>query len=698
MLSEYRQKRSDSMPLQWASMLLMATSRRVLMAMMAVLLCHATMWAEETAQGVNYISGSSNLQSDAYVLESSTTTFKASSFYVVNNDLAYDSGLTLSGDAGLIIVDGTTVTINGSVTGSHQLAVYGQSAGSGAGKLVLGSSLTGTLGGLKIGSGNVSSAANINCTGNVYIYGGQVDVSGNSISSTGGIYLGWGYATDFVIAGGYSATTVSFNKPFAVYDISSNTETLSTVLGMGSVANTTTIAGKMLRPAAGITSLPSDVTATVGGQSFKGVADNAIGTQVPLAPVGATVTLSPASGKAFTSPPVVKMNETTVEVSAAAGGAYTFVMPAGNVEVSGVQKPGIQDSWITLSNTFFTYTGSGIEPAVTLKDGDTTIDASAYTVSYSNNVNAAAATSAQAPTVTVTMKADADSYAGSAQATFTILPKTTGYGAITITDYGSSKTAAIDGTSTEATSITTAIEVDAVEINRTFTSGVASTVILPFGIAVDKVSGGTFYTFTSVDETKSPWKVMYAEVTGSLTANTPYVFMPGGTQMTVDNGTDKLSLQTADGSTKPDGVDWTFSGTYSPIAWTEGHADLGKVYGFAAQDYSEGNVSAGNFVKAAAGASIAPLRAYLKRTTAYSGTRASEATLPDRLQVVLIGADGEATSLNDAFWQKGHGSANENGDVEGSAGSYYDLSGRKLAGKPSKKGVYVSNGRLVVVR
>ncbi len=239
-------------------------------------------------------------------------------------------------------------------------------------------------------------------------------------------------------------------------------------------------------------------------------------------------------------------------------------------------------------------------------------------------------------------------------------------------------------------SLPTPINVDGVEIDRTFTASQASTVFLPFGIAKSKVTGGKFYTFTSVDETKSPWEVKYTEVTDNLVANTPYIFMPDGTnegKIVVNNGSDKISLKTAAGSTQPEGIDWEFIGTYSPITWATGHADLGKVYGFAAQAYTEGGVSAGDFVKATAGASIAPLRAYLKRTSAYSATRAAESVLPDRMKVVLISANGDATALDDE-WQIEH-SASERS-------VYYDLSGRRLSGKPTKRGVYVCNGRLVV--
>lgn len=47
---------------------------------------------------------------------------------------------------------------------------------------------------------------------------------------------------------------------------------------------------------------------------------------------------------------------------------------------------------ITLAQTELTYNGSAIEPTVSVKDGDTTIPASEYSVSYMNNTNAGTAT------------------------------------------------------------------------------------------------------------------------------------------------------------------------------------------------------------------------------------------------------------------------------------------------------------------
>ena len=55
-----------------------------------------------------------------------------------------------------------------------------------------------------------------------------------------------------------------------------------------------------------------------------------------------------------------------------------------------------------------------------------------------------------------------------------------------------------------------------------------------------------------------------------------------------------------------------------------------------------------------------------------------------------FGDDGETTGIVDIE----HGTLN----IEHSAGSWYSLDGRKLDGKPTKKGLYINNGRKVVIK
>ena len=79
---------------------------------------------------------------------------------------------------------------------------------------------------------------------------------------------------------------------------------------------------------------------------------------------------------------------------------------------------------ITLSQTSFVYDGSAKQPTVTVKDGNTEIPSTEYTVSYTNNTDVAAATDNNAPTVTITDK-DGGNYTVSGSTTFSITAKET---------------------------------------------------------------------------------------------------------------------------------------------------------------------------------------------------------------------------------------------------------------------------------
>ena len=104
-----------------------------------------------------------------------------------------------------------------------------------------------------------------------------------------------------------------------------------------------------------------------------------------------------------------------VTLTAAGENKWTFVMERANVEFSATYKKLIQASWITIASA--TYDGTAKEPTVTVKDGTTTIAASAYSVSYADNVNASANAK-----VTVTIASTNANYAGTAEKTFTISP------------------------------------------------------------------------------------------------------------------------------------------------------------------------------------------------------------------------------------------------------------------------------------
>ena len=83
------------------------------------------------------------------------------------------------------------------------------------------------------------------------------------------------------------------------------------------------------------------------------------------------------------------------------GGAYTvYYKVDGDSNINGVPENSVACSInekpvtavVTVSPSSYTYSGSYCEPTVTVKDGETVIDPSEYTVTYSNNLNAGTAT------------------------------------------------------------------------------------------------------------------------------------------------------------------------------------------------------------------------------------------------------------------------------------------------------------------
>ena len=228
--------------------------------------------------------------------------------------------------------------------------------------------------------------------------------------------------------------------------------------------------------------------------------------------------------------------------------------------------------------------------------------------------------------------------------------------------------------------------------------GKASTLCLPFNL--DKPSTtdvGTFYTFGGVssDATGEYVVTMIEETADNLSAGTPYMFRPATT------ATGAISFQNTaytvpdDGftpaGTATDANGWKFKGTYQEKTWTEGQTHL---YGFATSDYKKSDNSLLNEVGAFRRFSyghINPFRCYLLAPGATEARGVSKAgnQLPESLKVILISASGEATAIGTLDTRTGEVTFD---------GEWYDLNGRRLNGKPTTKGLYINNGKTIVIK
>lgn len=362
-----------------------------------------------------------------------------------------------------------------------------------------------------------------------------------------------------------------------------------------------------------------------------------------------------------------------------------------------------------------TWTGNELTPVITVKDGenvltentDYTVTAPSGPVQDSGN---------HAYTIT-----GMGNYAGSREAMFTITPFLTyQFGAVYVYQDQNGKTALLDGTSVEPVDIdfNHNIIVNHVTSNRVFTPGLASTVMLPFNYTCNGEEGGTFYKFVGVKKENNKWVATMQDTgndtnkQGTLEANTPYLFMPAATTMTFPNINGSVWLFTRGGGsggnceTADPGSHWTFKGTYRYIEWTAGTTDpnftqyaeeIGRAYGFAG--VAKDGINVGDFVRVASGAKIRPMRAYLlwnnepNSANARSFTRGAAATdeeLPQSITVRLVGSNGETTGIGEID--------TKTGEMTFDSEAWYTLDGVRLSGKPSKKGLYINNGKKVVIK
>ena len=229
---------------------------------------------------------------------------------------------------------------------------------------------------------------------------------------------------------------------------------------------------------------------------------------------------------------------------------------------------------------------------------------------------------------------------------------------------------------------------DGVHVNFRRTSAAAGqpiTVCLPFSFPIPAISVGTFYTFGGVEvDDDGQWVATMNAFSGNtLAANTPYILRPA--YPTVDFSGDYSIPATVSAGSVTVGH-WSLKGTYVPKSWT---SDSAKDYGFipaAGADTGGNYLDAGTFVKVTTGASVAPLRCYLSYT-GRAASRSEAVPLPESIKVLFVDAQGQTTGI---------GSLNvSTGEVK--ADVWYDLQGRRLPGRPSGKGVYILNGRKVVV-
>lgn len=223
---------------------------------------------------------------------------------------------------------------------------------------------------------------------------------------------------------------------------------------------------------------------------------------------------------------------------------------------------------------------------------------------------------------------------------------------------------------------------------RSFAASRPSTVCLPFAYAPK--SGEKFYTFVGItwNQIANEYYADMIEYTGTtLTANTPYLYLPSSTG-DVDFGGTYTIPATIEAGTTTSG-EWKFIGTYTGLTYGTGSFS-GNVYGFAAED--NGTVERGQFIKGTTGATVPPMRCYLTYNNGeqFNAKTRAATELPSIIRVRLLDSNGNVTT--------GIGTLNTRTGEFSADDSWYTIGGQKLPEKPVKKGVYINNGTKVLIK
>ena len=281
--------------------------------------------------------------------------------------------------------------------------------------------------------------------------------------------------------------------------------------------------------------------------------------------------------------------------------------------------------------------------------------------------------------------------------------------------------------------ITSPLWTESLRYNRSFTNGKPVTIMLPFNFTRNRITlagsnenpSGKFYEFKGIEENQDhKWVAVMIEagetlsnevVENTLQANHPYLYVPGESTehwaMYVSGGINIFTEGNEGGEKETeyyygDGMPWNhwkFKGTYQPRYWseTEHFEEVGKVYGFAGstKEVDGKLVEAGDFVRVKSGAKIRPTSCYLEwvkpltdNAPARGMTRgaAADEELPQRITVKLVSASGDITAIGTLD--------TTTGEVSFDSEAWYTLDGIRLSGKPSTKGIYINNGKKVVIK
>ena len=369
---------------------------------------------------------------------------------------------------------------------------------------------------------------------------------------------------------------------------------------------------------------------------------------------------------------------------------WTFTMPATKVQVNAEYRKMLTHPTISIEDiASVTYTGSAKKPNVTVKDGDyTLVEGKDYTVTYSNNTNAGTAT------VTVTGKGN---YTGSVSKNFTINKASRD---VTFNPYHFTRTFGDpDFTIVPTTSGGGILSYSSNDISiATVNSSTGKVHIVGVGKVriTARLSGSSNYRPASdwyevtvvAKEVAATMIGEIAEQTYTGSPLTPAVVVTDG-DATLTEETDYTVEYTNNTETGEATVTITGKGNYTGTASTTftivankttldgAITDAADYYESITADYADIAATLLEAINAAKGVQADKAATQQAVDNAAEALKKAVQDAKDAVQVIT-GIDSVKVSAVNSAW--------------------YDLNGRKLEGNPTAKGVYIQNGRKVVIK
>ena len=437
-------------------------------------------------------------------------------------------------------------------------------------------------------------------------------------------------------------------------------------------------------------------------------------------------------GEAFTSPVVKRLdNDEVVDVDATLSFTYSSSDPAvATVAADGTVTPvgvgtttitatsaqtdvytagtasytlnvykDLSHESITIEVAAATYNGEALEPAVTVKDGETTLSSTLYSVAYENNTAAALSTAETAPTVTVTAIApgaesglETNWYKGSVQKTFTInkaqltvTPDDKTYNVgddITLTvsyeGFVNGETETVLTTQPSA-SYGTADVTKPGSYEITASGGVAQnydfiyetgTLTVNRQLNVSFSASNTWATYCGTENLSTPEGLKAYQVTaveGVTVTISEIDYIPANTAVLLQNVSNN-NVWTNIAASAYTGATSTFEN--NKLIGTASAVDVSTITGGTVY------ILVNNMFRRSTSGSIPANRGYLVVATSSNAPQLS----------ISIGDENTTAISNTDFT-----------DNTDKAGEWYSIDGVKLNGQPQKPGLYIKNGKKVFI-